>query len=152
MLVYVIGSARGPKKVGLSNGLRQRLRSVQTGNESRLKVLLAEEVPDASAAAIERRAHWLLRDARKNGEWFAVSAKAAIAAVTQAIAEGGEGEKAKPAVGRPPLNVKVMPVRLPAGMAERIDAIAGENRRAEFIREAVERELKRRERQKDKPE
>jgi metal-responsive CopG/Arc/MetJ family transcriptional regulator len=35
---------------------------------------------------------------------------------------------------------------LPDGFAERIDAIAGKNRRAEFIREAVERELKRRER------
>lgn len=55
-------------------------------------------------------------------------------------------------MGRPPMNVKPMLVRLPAGMAERIDAVAGENRRAEFIREAVERELKRRERQKDKPE
>lgn len=48
-------------------------------------------------------------------------------------------------MGRPPMNVKPMLVRLPAGMAERIDAVAGENRRAEFIREAVERELKRRE-------
>lgn len=49
-------------------------------------------------------------------------------------------------MGRPPLNVKPMLVRLPEGMAERIDAVAGENRRAEFIREAVEKELKRRER------
>ncbi|WP_375274486.1 YlcI/YnfO family protein [Methylorubrum thiocyanatum] len=39
-------------------------------------------------------------------------------------------------------------VRLPEGVPERIDAVAGKNRRAEFIREAVERELKRRERQK----
>jgi hypothetical protein len=43
-------------------------------------------------------------------------------------------------MGRPPLKVKPMLVRLPEGMAERIDAIAGENRRAEFIREAVEKE------------
>lgn len=48
-------------------------------------------------------------------------------------------------MGRPPMNVKPMVVRLPEGMAERIDAVAGENRRAEFIREAVEKELKRRE-------
>lgn len=49
-------------------------------------------------------------------------------------------------MGRPPMNVKPMVVRLPDGVAERIDAIAGDKRRAEFIREAVERELKRRER------
>jgi predicted DNA-binding protein len=48
-------------------------------------------------------------------------------------------------MGRPPLGVKPVLVRLPDGMAERIDALAGKNRRAEFIREAVEKELKRRE-------
>jgi metal-responsive CopG/Arc/MetJ family transcriptional regulator len=52
-------------------------------------------------------------------------------------------------MGRPPLNVKPMLVRLPDGMAERIDAVAGENKRAEFIREAVEKELRRRERLKE---
>jgi predicted DNA-binding protein len=49
-------------------------------------------------------------------------------------------------MGRPPMNVKAILVRLPDGIAERIDALAGKNRRAEFIREAVEREIKRRER------
>ena len=49
-------------------------------------------------------------------------------------------------MGRPKLDVKPMLVRLPEGMAERIDAIAGAGRRAEFIREALERELARRER------
>lgn len=49
-------------------------------------------------------------------------------------------------MGRPPLKVKPTLVRLPEGVAERIDAVAGKNRRAEFIREAIENELKRRER------
>ena len=44
------------------------------------------------------------------------------------------------------MNVTPTLVRLPAGVAERIDKIAGKGRRAEFIREAVEKELKRRER------
>lgn len=44
------------------------------------------------------------------------------------------------------MGVKATAVRLPEGVAERIDALCGANRRAEFIREAVERELKRRER------
>lgn len=46
-------------------------------------------------------------------------------------------------MGRPSLNVKATMVRLPEGMAERIDVVAGPNRRAEFIRKAVEKELKR---------
>lgn len=49
-------------------------------------------------------------------------------------------------MGRPPLkrNVEtvVSAVRLPADMVERIDAIAGPNKRGEFIRKAVERALK----------
>lgn len=49
-------------------------------------------------------------------------------------------------VGRPSLGVKATLVRLPEGMPERIDALVGLNKRAEFIREAVEKELKRRER------
>lgn len=51
-------------------------------------------------------------------------------------------------MGRPPLHLKPMKpmlVRLPDGVAKRIDAIAGEHKRADFIREAIERELKRRE-------
>ena len=49
-------------------------------------------------------------------------------------------------MGRPSLKVKPILIRLPEGMAERIDAVMGkENRRAEFIRDAVEKELLRRE-------
>ncbi|MBO4228038.1 ribbon-helix-helix domain-containing protein [Bradyrhizobium neotropicale] len=48
--------------------------------------------------------------------------------------------------GRPEMNVTPTLVRLPAGVAERIDKIAGKGRRAEFIRDSVEKELKRQER------
>lgn len=48
--------------------------------------------------------------------------------------------------GRPSLGLKDTRVRLPEGVGERIDALmGGPNRRAEFIREAVEVELERRE-------
>lgn len=53
-------------------------------------------------------------------------------------------------MGRPSLNVKPTVVRLSVEALERIDAIEGPNRRAEFIREAVDRELKRREKAKEK--
>lgn len=48
-------------------------------------------------------------------------------------------------MGRPPMNVKPTLVRLPVGLAERIDALAGPHKRAEFIRAAVEAEIARRE-------
>ena len=48
--------------------------------------------------------------------------------------------------GRPRINEEETPARLPAGTLKRIDAILRDGeRRAEFIREAIERELKRRE-------
>jgi predicted DNA-binding protein len=49
-------------------------------------------------------------------------------------------------MGRPPLNVRPTVVRLSKETLKRIEALVGKNRMAEFIREAVERELKRRER------
>lgn len=53
-----------------------------------------------------------------------------------------------PRMGRPPLkaNIQTKPtlVRLPKDVADRIDAIAGPNKRAEFIRKAIDAELKKR--------
>ncbi|WP_222422936.1 ribbon-helix-helix domain-containing protein [Sphingobium sp. B2] len=46
-------------------------------------------------------------------------------------------------MGRPPLGVKTTVVRLPDGLAERIDDLIGPNRRAKFIRDIVEREVER---------
>lgn len=50
-------------------------------------------------------------------------------------------------MGRPSLKVKAIVVRLPEGVPERIDALVGKYQRAKFIREAVEKELCRREAQ-----
>lgn len=48
-------------------------------------------------------------------------------------------------MGRPPLNVKETKVRLTDEQRQRIVALVGPNRMAIFIREAVEAELRRRE-------
>lgn len=47
-------------------------------------------------------------------------------------------------MGRPSLGVKATAVRLAPAVLERIDKLCGPQRRAEFIREAVEKELKNR--------
>ncbi len=50
-------------------------------------------------------------------------------------------------MGRPRINEEQTPARFPAGTLNRIDAVLDEKeKRADLIREAVERELKRRER------
>lgn len=52
-----------------------------------------------------------------------------------------------PRMGRPPLNVKETKVRLTDEHRQRIEALVGPNRMAAFIREAVENELDRREKE-----
>lgn len=50
-------------------------------------------------------------------------------------------------VGRKRINEEQMPARLPAGTLARMDAVLDEGeKRSDLLREAVERELKRRER------
>ena len=49
------------------------------------------------------------------------------------------------AMGRPPLGMKPTTIRLSADTINRIEALVGNRRLALFIREAVENELKRRE-------
>jgi hypothetical protein len=49
-------------------------------------------------------------------------------------------------MGRPPLNNRPMVVRLPDDYLERMDAIAGNRRRADYIREAVRQRLEKDER------
>jgi len=48
-------------------------------------------------------------------------------------------------MGRPPLKVKPILVRLKEGVPERIEALVGKQKRAKFIRDAVDAELARRE-------
>lgn len=56
-----------------------------------------------------------------------------------------------PRMGRPPLGNKPTQIRLPEEVRERIRELVGEKGMAAFIREAVERELKRREKGANKP-
>lgn len=58
-----------------------------------------------------------------------------------------EQEPPKRGVGRPGTTPEKMMVRFPAGAFARIDAVAGRGHRAEFIRDAVDQELQRRERE-----
>ena len=51
-------------------------------------------------------------------------------------------------MGRPPLKMSLVHVRMPPELATRIDALVGNYGRAQFIREAVEKEVERREQSK----
>lgn len=148
MTIYLLSTGRKMKKIGISAKSDVRHRQIQTSNGGEVVLAYSRTIPADLATDIERRAHWLLREFKRRGEWFAVKAETAIAAIDRAVEERGEGEKAKSGAGRPSLGVRQTMVRLPPESRERIRALVGEQGMATFIREAVERELKRRERQK----
>jgi len=146
--IYVIGNATGAVKVGLATVPKRRMMELQTGHSEPLKLHFSSELPRDISSPVERRAHWLLKDTHRSGEWFTAQPSEAIEAVKSAIACRGEGEKANFSVGRPPLSrksvTKAVLIRLTDDLVARIDAIAGENRRGQFIREAAIKELERR--------
>jgi hypothetical protein len=145
MTIYLLSAGRKMKKVGISSKAAARHRTIQTANGGEVALAYSKAVPADIAPDVERRAHWLLREFKRRGEWFAVGADVAIAAIEQAVRERGEGEKARSGAGRPSLGVKETKVRLTDEQRERIVALVGNQGMSAFIREAVERELKRRE-------
>lgn len=144
MTIYMLSTGRKMKKIGISAKSEVRHRQIQTSNGGDVVLAYSKVVPADLAPDIERRAHWLLREFKRRGEWFAVKAEIAIAAIDQAVKERGEGEKARSGAGRPALGVKPTQVRLSKETREQIRELVGEKGMAQFIREAVERELKRR--------
>lgn len=152
MSLYVVQARRNLVKIGMAAKPAARLCSLQTGSAKRLRLAHIVPVERSLAVAVERYAHWLLNEFRGSGEWFSVSAEQAATAIREALSAVSDGERqGHSSVGRPPLSrdteTKPTMVRLTEETRQRIEAIAGPNRMAEFIREAIEAELTRRERE-----
>lgn len=84
--IYTISESRlGPTKIGISQDVRTRYATIQTGNPRRLlsgMFLLCQH-----AADIERRVHNRLHARRLAGEWFNVTPEEAEAAIDAVIRE-----------------------------------------------------------------
>jgi len=147
--VYVMGKPQGPVKIGIARDPRRRNQSIQTGNARRVRLLYSREVPVAVGRAVESNAHWRVWESRISGEWFDITFGVAKDAVDAAVELGGAGPQAPSTVGRKRINEEQMPARLPAGTFARMDAVLDQGeKRSDLLRGAVDRELKRRERQK----
>lgn len=150
--VYVIGSQNGPTKVGYSVDTERRLKSIQRPKTQRIQVFGKWPVGHASALAVERYAHWLLRDKQISGEWFNVTPDEASEAVYRAVNEGVDPNYPLPRIdliGRRLLCGEHITTKYPQRTRERIRAVLADGEhQADLIREAVENELERRERSK----
>lgn len=71
-VVYVIGSADCPVKIGIATSLKGRLKQLQTGNPEELRCHHFVRVPVDRAIAVEAAAHRHFKDRHRRGEWFDV--------------------------------------------------------------------------------
>ena len=102
--IYVIGSERGPFKIGMAVSPHSRLNELKTGSYVPLAVKHTAAVPYRVSGKVEHSIHLALRAHRLQGEWFSVTLPEAIAAVDRAVAEQPEMPPAppKPAEPEPP--------------------------------------------------
>lgn len=148
--VYVIGSPNGPTKVGYSVDTERRLKNLQRPITQRIQIFGKWPVGYSSALAVERYAHWLLREKQISGEWFDVTPDEASEAVARAVNEGVDPNYPLPRIdllGRELLCGEHIATKFPQGTRERIRGALGDGEhQANLIRAAIETELKRRER------
>lgn len=103
MFIYVIGANSGSHKIGFARNCESRLRALLTGSPEHLALKFKLAVDKSEHRAIEARAHDLVADQRRSGEWFYVTAEEAEAAVVEAARQIRAGEDAPPPPPGPPV-------------------------------------------------
>jgi hypothetical protein len=73
-------------KVGISNSIARRLRTIEAVNPFPLTVLLRRSMPARHARTVEMDVHRLLSTKRFRGEWFTVTLPEVRIAVAEAMA------------------------------------------------------------------
>lgn len=136
--VYVAADTRGRHKIGVTGN--PRLRAYHLSRDLGVPVQIVHlEPPSAEAENVETFAHWELASSHDGGEWFLVDRDAAVAAVEAGKEQVRNGEVV-------PAKIVVLerygfPAHLELSLRA---ALAPGETRAQFMREAVESELRRR--------
>ncbi len=102
--VYVFKSDHGLVKIGKSKNPEKRLKGIQAASGLIIDLAHVREIENASV--VERAAHILLWDKRRNGEWFDVSVEDAIKAIDRAIHELAKIEPKPPSLPIEPISKK----------------------------------------------
>jgi hypothetical protein len=79
--IYVIGGTSKPYKIGITNNPTRRLKNLQTGHPSKLKIYHLEPIPDDQIRLIEQNIHKTIKYKKTHGEWFDIILEDAIAEV-----------------------------------------------------------------------
>ena len=87
--VYVVDNGRGNHKVGWTVNPTARLATLQTGSPDALRFAYVAAA-SGKGFEIEQAAHEILANHRGSGEWFAIPADMAVAALNTAAFRSGE--------------------------------------------------------------
>lgn len=92
-VVYVIGAAENPIKIGLARSVSARLAELQCGNPDPLTCHYFARVPADRALFVEQAAHSAFAEHRRLGEWFNVHWKEAAALIQDLAAVEAENAR-----------------------------------------------------------
>jgi len=136
--VYIVGADHGLLKIGKANKPEQRLLALHRPG-IRLWVIDAVPVARREALAVERYAHYLLRENRKDGEWFDVTRNEAISAIHAGLEAVRAGKTAPK-----PYELRWL-IAVGNALADRVDSWRGKQRpipnRSEAVRQLMEKAL-----------
>lgn len=79
--IYVVGTAKGRVKIGVSRDPVKRLQALQVANDRDLRLYFYLYCDDIPARTIERAVHECLWKTHLSGEWFEISPHQAIVAI-----------------------------------------------------------------------
>lgn len=82
--IYVVKSATGHVKIGITADPLARLASLQTGSSQKLELVYTCGVKSNDGYAVEQAAHAVLWKHRLEGEWFDTTPEMAVAAIAAA--------------------------------------------------------------------
>lgn len=150
--IYVLGMVGGPSKIGHSLSPESRKKQFERMENCKLVITGTWDVGLYKALATERYIHWLLRSKHIRGEWFSASQEEIVEAIEHALSSGFHEDYIIPAIDHQSHGMKYgqhISTKFPDGTKERIAKVIKETQcnpnHASFIREAVEKELDRRE-------
>lgn len=73
MFIYVIGNNEKKQKIGFTNDVNVRLKTLQTGNPEKLILHHYVEIPKNRVRILEKKIHSELNYKRLTGEWFSLT-------------------------------------------------------------------------------
>lgn len=85
--IYIIGSEElsYTYKIGFSKIPEKRLKSLQTGYPTKLKLYYTKEISESKVKFIEKEIHKVIAHKRTKGEWFNIDLNDAISEVNFAV-------------------------------------------------------------------